>query len=93
MKVYSYSLQGKRDANEDQHVHILNLNGENSELNNINFFGVFDGHGGKLVSKYLLNNLPNYLLNNDINFEIEKINIINEKILNYFEYIQSELEK
>jgi hypothetical protein len=52
MKVYSHSLQGKREANEDQHVHILNLNGEDNNLNNINFFGVFDGHGGKYQQLY-----------------------------------------
>jgi serine/threonine protein phosphatase PrpC len=62
MKVYSYSLQGKRPANEDQHVSILNINGEDPSLNNINFFGVFDGHGGKLVSKYLKDNLHRYFV-------------------------------
>jgi len=63
MKVYSYSLQGKRPSQEDQHIHILNLDGSNTEMNNINFFGVFDGHGGKKVSKYLRDNLPNFFLN------------------------------
>lgn len=62
MKVYSHSLQGKREANEDQHVHFLNLNGENDEYNSINFFGVFDGHGGKLVSKYLKETMPQFFL-------------------------------
>jgi serine/threonine protein phosphatase PrpC len=62
MKVYSHSLQGKRDANEDQHIHVLNLNGENNEYNNINFFGVFDGHGGKLVSKYLKETMPQFFI-------------------------------
>lgn len=63
MKVYSHSLQGKRQANEDQHVHILNLDKSNEELNPINFFGVFDGHGGKAVSKYLKDNLPPFFIN------------------------------
>lgn len=62
MKVYSHSSQGKRESNEDQHVHILNLNGENTKLNNINFFGVFDGHGGKLVSKYLKETMPQFFV-------------------------------
>lgn len=62
MKVFSYSLQGKREANEDQHLHVININGENSELNPINFFAVFDGHGGKAVSKYLRDNLPPFFL-------------------------------
>jgi serine/threonine protein phosphatase PrpC len=60
MKVYSHSLQGKRNANEDQHYHVLNLNGEDPTLNDINFFGVFDGHGGKLVSKYLKETMPQF---------------------------------
>jgi serine/threonine protein phosphatase PrpC len=58
MKVFSYSLQGKRQTQEDQHIAILNMDGANNEMNNINFFGVFDGHGGKKVSHYLRNNLP-----------------------------------
>jgi len=63
MKVHSYSLQGKRPTQEDQHIHVLNLDGSNKELNNISFIGVFDGHGGKKVSHYLRNNLPNFFLN------------------------------
>ena len=63
MKVYSHSLQGKRESNEDQHVHIMNINGENNELNPINFLAVFDGHGGKAVSKYLKENLPQFFVN------------------------------
>ena len=62
MKVYSHSLLGKRETNEDQHINILNLLGENPNYNNINFFGVFDGHGGKAVSKYLKDNLPKFFI-------------------------------
>ena len=58
MKNYSYTIQGKRDSNEDQHITFMNLDGEEENKNNINFFGVFDGHGGKAVSKYLKDNLP-----------------------------------
>jgi len=63
MRVYSHSLQGKRESNEDQHFHELNLDGRNKKLNPINFFGVFDGHGGKAVSKYLKDNLPQFFIN------------------------------
>ena len=62
MKVYSYSLQGKRESNEDQHAVIVNLDGSEKSFNNINFLGVFDGHGGKLVSKYLKDNLPPFFI-------------------------------
>ena len=63
MKVYSHSLQGKRQSNEDQHIHILNQDKSDENLNPINFFGVFDGHGGKAVSKYLKDNLPQFFIN------------------------------
>ena len=59
MKVYSHSLQGKRESNEDQHSTIFNLNKDNKEMNNINFLGVYDGHGGKTVSKYLKERVEN----------------------------------
>jgi serine/threonine protein phosphatase PrpC len=62
MKIFSHSLQGKRESNEDQHVHLINLNRSNKNLNPINFMAVFDGHGGKLVSKYLKKNLPYFFI-------------------------------
>lgn len=58
MKINSYSLQGLRESNEDQHVYFLNLDGKEKKINNINFIGVFDGHGGKTVSKFLKKNVP-----------------------------------
>jgi serine/threonine protein phosphatase PrpC len=60
MSIYSYSVQGKRDSNEDQHFHEININNSNSNLYPINLFCVFDGHGGKLVSKFLKEKLPNF---------------------------------
>lgn len=62
-KVYSFSMQGKRDSNEDQDIYVLNLDNSNKNLNNVNFFGVFDGHGGDSVSKYLKNNLSQFFVN------------------------------
>ena len=36
MKVYSSSVQGKRDSNEDQHFIYTNLDGNESDKNNVN---------------------------------------------------------
>lgn len=58
--MYYHTVQGKRESNEDQHFIFSNLDGKYSDKNNINMMGVFDGHGGKLVSKYLKENLPDY---------------------------------
>lgn len=80
MYIHSYSLQGKRESNEDQHVGILNLNGNNKKINKVNFVGVFDGHGGKLVSKFLKNNMPQYIMKKS------KVNIYQQKkhVTGYF---------
>ena len=87
LNIHFCSIQNKRPYNEDE-IYINNI-----LLNdNIKLYCVFDGHGGKLVSKYLLNNIPKYMLNDDLNYEGDKIKLINDKISNYFEYIQSELE-
>ena len=58
MKIDSYSLQGKRESNEDKHYYNMNINNSDTTLNPVNFIGVFDGHGGKLVSAYLQKYLP-----------------------------------
>jgi len=62
MIVYSYSLQGHRPTQEDHHFSFINLNNKDEQYNPINLFGVFDGHGGSSVSKYLKNNLPDFFL-------------------------------
>jgi len=62
MNIKYASLQGKRDENEDQHIIIQNLDNQNPKYNNIDIIGVFDGHGGKLVSKYAKKILPKYFL-------------------------------
>lgn len=65
-KIYFTSVSGRRNTNEDKHNIILNINGENPDINNINFFSIYDGHSGVEVSEYLETNLPKYYL--DKNF-------------------------
>lgn len=63
LKIYFTSVKGRRKTNEDRHNIILNINGDDLNLNPINFFGIYDGHGGSWVSKFLEANIPNYYLN------------------------------
>lgn len=63
LKIHFTSVKGRRDSNEDRHNIILNINGNDKLINPINFFGIYDGHGGSWVSTYLENNIPNYYLN------------------------------
>ncbi len=93
MKVYSHSLQGLRNSNEDQHVYFLNINGENPKLNNINFLGVFDGHGGKTVSKFLRTTIPKYF-SKKIDTKAYSNTKSASKIFNYiFNEVQNKLVK
>jgi serine/threonine protein phosphatase PrpC len=81
MYVQSYSLQGKRASNEDKHFHLLNLDNKNKNYNRINFVSVFDGHGGKMISKYLKKNMPKFFINK---FKKKKIYQNKRLASNYF---------
>ena len=52
-------MQGWRDANEDEHLHILDLGDGNS------LFAVFDGHCGGKVATFCKMYLPDMLKNNE----------------------------
>lgn len=93
MKVYSYSLQGKRATQEDQHVAILNLDGSDKNINNVNFFGVFDGHGGKRVSKFLRHNLPEFFLTKTNKNYYEKNEIFTKYTNQVYDLLQNNLKE
>lgn len=93
MKVYSHSLQGKRESNEDQHVHILNLDGDDKTMNSINFLAVFDGHGGKSVSRYLKDNLPQFFTNKLKKNIFTKQEKITDYILKIYDMIQTKMKE
>jgi len=71
MKVSIASLQGKRPSNEDAETVFLNLDGKDKNKAKINLFGVFDGHGGKLISKFASENLLHYFTKIDQSFLID----------------------
>lgn len=90
--IQSFSLQGKRESNEDQHIGVINLNNLDKTINPVNFIGVFDGHGGKLVSKFLKMNLPKYILKkNNINIYDQKSTLTTSFFGRVFDKMQSEL--
>lgn len=92
--IQSHSLQGKRDSNEDQHIGVLNLNNTDKTINPINFIAVFDGHGGKLVSKYLKNNMAKYILKKtDVNIYDQKLTTTTKFFYKLFDKIQEDLIK
>jgi serine/threonine protein phosphatase PrpC len=72
MHVHLVSLIGKRDQNEDNHNSITNIKNENKEIANINFFSIYDGHGGKFVSNFLSKNLPTFFTNKKVKYPLSK---------------------
>jgi serine/threonine protein phosphatase PrpC len=88
MNVHSVSIKGLRDQNEDKHDIIINRDGRHSNLKAVNFFAVFDGHGGKEVSKYIQKNLPQYFLDNRISYPISK-----RYVSNVYDHIQKSLKQ
>lgn len=88
MRVYSATLQGKRPTNEDEHEIILNLDGRDPTKKNVNFYAVFDGHGGKNCSQYLRNNLSKYFMDKKVDYPLSK-----KYVIEVFDYIQRNLSK
>ncbi len=94
MIIQSYSLQGKRESNEDQHIGVININNIDKTINPVNLVGVFDGHGGKLVSKYLKTNLPKYIFKKTNNNIFEQHNaVVNNYFYKLFDRLQNDLIK
>lgn len=72
MKVYFYSLKGLREQNEDAHKIVINGKGKNTDKAKVNFFAVYDGHGGKEVSKYLEQKMSDYFMSKDVKYPLHK---------------------
>lgn len=64
MLVQHVSLIGRRETNEDQHDII--------QKPGVNFFAVYDGHGGYRVSRYLKENLSKLLLKRGVKYPLPK---------------------
>lgn len=88
MNVHSVSLKGRRESNEDKHVVFLNENNKDQTKSPVNIFGVFDGHGGKYVSKYLSDNIINLLTERQIKFPLSR-----DSIFKLYDCIQVKLRQ
>jgi serine/threonine protein phosphatase PrpC len=80
MNIYSVSMKGERDQNEDEYIVLLD------EKKQYNFFAIFDGHGGKNISKYLFKNLPKYFTP-----EFIKKNLSDKYIYSVYDHLQQYL--
>jgi len=88
LKIYFTTVKGRRETNEDRHTIILNSNSNNTNLNPINLFGIYDGHGGTAISNYLEKNISNYYLKKDFKPPFKE-----KYHCKVFEIIQSQLKE
>ena len=88
MSAHSVSLKGLRPQNEDKHNVIRNLDGRDSKLGLVNFYGVYDGHGSKFVSNFIHDNLPQFFTDKRVNYPLEKAYV--HKIYSYFTKVLKE---
>lgn len=90
MTFYTTSLIGKRESNEDKHKVIENENNVYKNLNNINYYAIYDGHGGKDVSTFLEIEIHNYFLLPNIDYsDLKKLK---NHIKNVFNHLQKKLD-
>lgn len=82
------SLKGVREQNEDAHVIIQNLDYTNCNINNVNMYGIFDGHGGKEVSNYVANIIPKYFFDKSVDYPLSK-----NYVIQVYDSIQESLKK
>lgn len=88
MKVFFHSLKGYRDQNEDAHSIVPNGKKKDKTKSCVNFFGIYDGHGGKSVSEYLSKSLPNKFLDKKVKYPLNK-----STVNRICDEIQEELKK
>jgi protein phosphatase 2C family protein 2/3 len=81
MTYHNISLLGKRDKNEDEMDIIIN--------NDMKFYGIYDGHGGNEISKYLKENLSKFFIDNN-NYVGYKF-LDKNHIYNIYDCIQNKL--
>ncbi len=87
VKVYSTSLKGLRPQNEDTHVILENISGTDNTKNKVNFYCVFDGHGGKQVSQFLKKSLPIFFVDSRIQYPLA-----NRYVINVYDHLQEKLK-
>lgn len=85
MSVHSVSLIGKRPQNEDKHITVVNIDGNDTTQANINYYAVYDGHGGKFVSKFLFDNLHKCFIDKRVQYPLKKGFV--KKIYDYWQKI------
>src|ERR1700747_3369243 len=83
MKVHTYTTVGAvRDENQDRHTTIINDKSQYAEFLPINYFAIFDGHGGKQIA---------HIINKKLHLALMSKYHTNDQIFKLFDGIQKRL--
>lgn len=84
MSAHFVSLKGERSSNEDNHNIILALADNDEKTADVNYYGVYDGHGGKFVSNFLSENLYHFFVDRKVSYPLNKdyVNRVYDKLQN-----------
>jgi serine/threonine protein phosphatase PrpC len=84
MSAHFVSLKGDRNSNEDNHNIILGLNDNNVTTAKVNYYGIYDGHGGKFVSNFLSENIYHFFIDKKVKYPLDKtyVNSVYDKLQN-----------
>jgi len=88
----SKSMTGSRDKNEDELDTIVNNDGADTAIIPVNYFGVYDGHGGPAVSGYLKKHLHKSFLSIDNKFVPKAGSKCNKQIGKIFDRMQQKIK-
>lgn len=86
--VYFISKKGLREQNEDKHTIIINQSGSNPNQNRINFYAVYDGHGGKKVSEFVETHLHKFFMDKRVQYPVNK-----QYVNNVYDHVQNSMRK
>ena len=84
--VHYASKKGARKSNEDSHSIYQFLDVHDTDRPNVNFYAIYDGHGGKYVSNYLEKNLPACFIHPGVKYPLNK-----KYVNNIYSAIENEL--
>jgi protein phosphatase PTC2/3 len=84
MSAHFASVKGERSSNEDNHNIEVGLYESNTKTAKVNYYGVYDGHGGKFVSTFLRNNLYHFFIDKQVIYPLDKlyVNRVYDKLQN-----------